>query len=91
MSIHETIKQRGSRYGAIETVSEINYQLMEVIEKSPNYDALTATHKMSLFMIFHKIARMTCGEINYEDNPHDIAGYATLLENYMKEQNNENV
>ena len=85
--IESTTTERSNRYGGIQDVSEVNEALMDVIRNSPKYEELTPTHRSCLYMITHKIARMVCGDINYTDNPHDIAGYAVILENFMKEQN----
>ena len=38
-------------------------------------------------MIFHKVSRLVCGDHWYADNAHDIAGYATLLEEYINQAN----
>ena len=84
----KTLERRGSKYGKVEDVAHMNEQLMAIVAASPNNNKLTATHNMCLNMIFHKIARMLCGDANYEDNAHDIAGYALLLEKYIKEINN---
>jgi len=40
-------------------------------------------------MIFHKISRMCIGDPYYADNAHDIAGYATLLEQYIESREDE--
>ena len=85
--VKATTTERSNRYGGIEDVSTVNEDLMDVIRSSPKFHELTATHRSCLYMITHKIARMVCGDINYTDNPHDIAGYATILENYMEKQN----
>ncbi len=90
-TVNKTLESRGSKYGKIEDVAAINEQLMAIVNAAPNAHKLTPTHTMCLNMIFHKIARMTCGDVNYEDNAHDIAGYAILLESYIKEINNANV
>ena len=50
---------------------------------------LSPMHREAMHMIFHKIARMCSGDSYYADNPHDIAGYATLLEEYINEVNDD--
>jgi ribosomal protein S17E len=32
---------------------------------------------------------MVCGDVNYSDNPRDIAGYATLLMEYLEKKEKE--
>ena len=39
----------------------------------------------ALDLIASKIGRMLSGNLNYIDNWHDIAGYATLIENRLKQ------
>lgn len=85
-----TIKTRSSRYGSPLQNAELTQSLLKVVEDFCPRDKLSEMHWETLHMIFHKIARMVIGDEMYEDNPHDIAGYATLLENYLKEQNAEN-
>ena len=88
-SISDTIKQRNAVYGGIENVSVITQRLQEVIRKSPRYSALTDVHKTTIDMMLHKTARAVCGDIWHVDNYHDIIGYMTLLENFVKEKNRE--
>lgn len=89
--INETVKQRGSRYGKFEDNARITQSLMRVLETAPNYDKLEDMHKECFHMICHKMARAVCGDPSYDDNPRDIAGYATGLTNYLEaKQNAEN-
>jgi len=88
MSINKTLTERGGKYGSFADNARIAQELMGVLETAPNYNKLAMTHKEALHMICHKMARMVCGDCMYADNPHDIAGYATLLEEWMNVQNN---
>jgi len=90
MEIKDTLNKRTNKYGSIADNAKVTQSLMKVIKQSPMHAELTDVHVESLHMIFHKIARMVCGDCMYNDNPHDIAGYATLLEEYINEVNNEN-
>lgn len=85
----ETLEDRGSRYGPFNENARITWSLMRVIETAPSYGKLTDTHKEAFHMIFHKIARAVCGDPNYEDNPHDIAGYAQRLEEFLCTMKND--
>lgn len=83
-NIEKTLNERGSNYGSIIDNASVTQSLMEVIkEKGVNYDKLSEVHIECIHMIFHKISRMVSGNVNYVDNVHDIAGYATLLEDYL--------
>ncbi|MEG2307275.1 MAG: DUF6378 domain-containing protein [Erysipelotrichaceae bacterium] len=79
-NVSETLKIRGSRYGEYSDVSKVTQDLMGVIYRSKSFGCLNDCQKTSLFMICNKIARTVSGDPNYQDNWHDIAGYATLAE-----------
>ena len=50
------------------------------MRNTDNWDRLTCSQKESLEMVVHKIARILNGDPNYADSWHDIAGYATLID-----------
>ena len=85
-NVEQTVEQRGSRYGSMEDNAILTQALMDCVNMQQH--KLTAVHLECIHMIFHKISRMTIGDPMYADNAHDIAGYATLLEQYINEQNN---
>ena len=82
-----TLAERGNRYGTFEDNARLTQALMNTALGAAKSD-LSHMHKEAMHMIFHKIARMCSGDQWYADNPHDIAGYATLLEEYINEVNN---
>lgn len=84
-NINETLITRRSNYGKFEDNANVTQSLMDVIESSPNYKKLSNAHKECFHMIFHKIARIVCGDLGYIDNYHDIVGYAKLLEEHLEE------
>ena len=84
--INATLAQRGNRYGTFEDNARLTQALMATALGAAKSE-LSLVHKEALHMIFHKIARMCVGDQFYADNPHDIAGYATLLEEYINEVN----
>ncbi len=86
--IRKTLEERGGKYGHVWDNARITQGLMRTLKRSPNFEELSDTHVECVHMIFHKIARMVCGtDINYQDNATDMAGYATLLEDFMKKEN----
>lgn len=87
MSIESTLRERGSRYGTFEENARITQSLMEVLQTGQNFDKFEHMHKECVHMICHKLARMVCGDPNYDDNPRDIAGYATGLTKYLENKN----
>jgi len=85
--INNTLEQRGSRYGSFESNATITQTLMATAMQGETAHTLKQEHKEALHMIFHKIARMVNGDNMYEDNVHDIIGYAKLLEDWMVKSN----
>lgn len=79
-AVDQTVKERGGRYGLFIDNAELTQSLMEIIQNHEGYEKLPRIHRETFHMIFHKMARMMCGDHNYLDNVHDIAGYATALE-----------
>lgn len=83
MSIEKTLEERGTRYGDFKDVAETTYQLQEVLKRS-QASRITSSQIIALDMICNKMARIVCGDPNYIDNWHDIAGYATLIEKELQ-------
>jgi hypothetical protein len=82
--IQETLNTRCSTYGSFDINAELTQSLMAYIPMT-----LSNVHLEAIHMIFHKISRMVNGDQWHLDNAHDIAGYATLLEDYIRLHNNE--
>jgi hypothetical protein len=80
MSIQNTLEQRGERYGKFKCVAATTYALQAVIQEAQTYGELNTSQILALDMICNKMARIVNGDPNYIDNWHDIAGYATLVE-----------
>lgn len=80
MSINETLEQRGARYGEFKDVAATTYALQEILRDASNHEHMTDDQVIALDMICNKMARIVNGDPNYIDNWHDIAGYATLVE-----------
>lgn len=81
-TIADTLAARQSTYGCFEDVAFVTEGIMDLIAKvRPNgLKDIPIPHRMSLYMIASKIARLANGDINSIDGWHDIAGYATLIE-----------
>lgn len=92
MSVENTLKERGSRYGDFTDHAVIAQALQDVMRGSESGGTLTwehlpPTHKQALTVIADKIARILSGDPNYADNWHDIQGYAKLVEDRLPNQN----
>ena len=80
MSIDKTLEERGARYGEFKTHAAISQSLQSTMRCNKSWFNLSYPQQEALQMIQHKIARILNGDPNYKDNWHDIAGYATLVE-----------
>ena len=87
MTVNNTLQDRQTKYGDYADVATMTSELMSIVKFAPNKDKLHTVHEQALHMIFVKISRMLCGDCMNEDNAHDIAGYATLLEEYIRGRN----
>lgn len=80
-SIQDTLAERGSRYGLFAVHAEYAEGLNQVFESAPNWKRMKPDAKEALRIIANKIGRILNGDPDYDDSWHDIAGYATLVEN----------
>ena len=81
-TIRETLNQRQEQYGSFKDVAMITEQMVDVMRKG-YYENLAHNQKMALYMICSKMARIVNGNPNHKDSWHDIAGYATLIDNEL--------
>lgn len=86
MSVEDTLKERGSRYGEFPDHARISQAIQKAFREG-NYDTLPDTIKQGLTTIADKIARILNGDPLYEDNYHDIGGYAKLMEDFVINKN----
>jgi len=80
--VRQTLSQRQEQYGSFEDVAMITEQMVDVMRKG-YYENLAYNQKMALYMICSKMARIVNGNPNHKDSWHDIAGYATLIDNEL--------
>ena len=84
-SIEETLAERGKRYGKFMDHATVTQELKRVVKvfccvADTN---LAPDQKEAIDMICHKLGRIICGDPNYSDSWHDIAGYAKLVEDRL--------
>lgn len=85
VTIAETLKQRGGRYGEFIDHARVAQQLQDVMRAHVNskgqigWNNLSPTQKQALTVIMDKVARMLNGDPTYHDNPFDIQGYAAKM------------
>ena len=89
-SIDATLAERQSTYGSFEDVAFVTENIMSVLGsvRVNGLSELPHTHRMALYMIASKMARIVNGDFNHFDSWHDISGYAKLVEDLIKENNN---
>lgn len=77
-----TLKARLATHGDFTDHARVAQRLKTVL-RMEKLD-LTDIQNEALDMILHKIARIATGNPNHKDHWHDIAGYATLVEERLK-------
>lgn len=88
--IDATLAQRQSTYGSFEDVAFVTENIMSILGsvRVNGLSELPNTHRMALYMIASKMARIVNGDFNHIDSWHDIGGYAKLIEDLVKENDN---
>jgi DNA-directed RNA polymerase subunit M/transcription elongation factor TFIIS len=93
VDVEETLKQRGDRYGSFDTHSRISKELRGVIFShlavQGKLQTITPYMEEAVVLICHKLARIVNGDPFYDDNWHDIAGYATLVKQQLQKEKDE--
>lgn len=85
--IRETLADREQSYGRFFGHATIAQELKQVLFESigRKWVDMAPDQREALEMILHKIARIANGNPDYVDSWHDIAGYATLVANRLRE------
>lgn len=88
--INDTLDGREATYGKFSGQAAKCQALKDVMHGCEEWDDLSPSMKEALEMIVHKAARILNGKgCNYKDNWHDIAGYATLIEREIEENESD--
>lgn len=82
-NVQNTLNEREKRYGKFMDNASTAQFIKEVMRESPMWSMLEYDQAEALDLIASKIGRMLSGDVNYIDSWHDIAGYATLVENRL--------
>lgn len=83
--LDNTLKARGSTYGSFTDNADVAQRIKDAIRVDPHWQKLPATIKEGLDLIALKMSRIVTGDWTHVDNPHDIGGYAKLMEDYCRE------
>jgi hypothetical protein len=81
-SVQATLNERQSSYGCFEDVALVTENIIDAL-KQVNYSRMPKTHKMAMYMIASKMARIVNGDFNHKDSWHDMQGYAKLIEDLL--------
>jgi len=82
-TVDNTLQERGNRYGKFSGHALATQQLKHMMHTHSGWHKLSDSQAEALDMIAHKIGRILNGDPNYADSWHDIAGYATLVDNQL--------
>lgn len=85
MSVSNTLNERGERYGSFADHARIAQGLQDEMRSAPKWNSLDHDMKQALSVIADKIARILNGDPFYNDNWHDIQGYAKLIEDRVNQ------
>ena len=91
--IQQTLDERGDRYGDWKNHAQISQDIQSAMIKGwmmrgdgQDFNDLPAYMTEALTMISNKIGRILNGDPYYDDSWRDIAGYATLVVNQLKKE-----
>jgi len=76
MKTEEILNEREKTHGDFDRVAYVYESLKNIVERHIN--SYNATQRLAIFMILLKLARIICGNANYDDHWDDISGYALL-------------
>uniref|UniRef100_A0AAU8KXV4 DUF6378 domain-containing protein n=2 Tax=unclassified bacterial viruses TaxID=12333 RepID=A0AAU8KXV4_9VIRU len=86
LSVEGTLAERQKTYGCFEDVATVTEEIIKAL-KIGNYDNMPNPHKMAMYMIASKMARLANGDHNHLDSWHDIGGYSKLIEKLIGGEN----
>jgi hypothetical protein len=88
MSVETTLAERGARYGSFEEHATIAQAIQDAFRIYPDkWEKLPPVIKQGFTTLADKIARTLNGDEYYDDNYHDIGGYAKLMEDWVRKHN----
>ena len=84
-TIEATLAERQAQYGCFEDVARTTGKIMEALSevRVDGLNELPYPHRMALYMIASKMARIVNGDHNHKDSWHDIGGYSKLVKDLL--------
>jgi len=83
--LESILQARGERYGAFADNALVAQQIKHALKLGPNVLCLADDQMEALHQIASKISRIVTGDPDYVDNWDDIAGYAKLVADRLRE------
>lgn len=81
--VSSTLASRGKSHGDFQDNGKVMQHFKAIARQQDGWYALAPHQAEAIDMILHKLGRILCGNPNFADHWHDIAGYATLVENII--------
>ena len=79
MTIENTLKERGARYGDFAEHARITQTIKTTMRQTEGWSRLSFAQREAAEMIAHKLGRILAGDPDWHDSWHDIEGYARLV------------
>lgn len=87
--IQNLLAVRGSSHGEFRENSTTAQVIKSTMRRSKNWEKLQPFQQEALDMIAHKIGRIFSGDPHFLDHWEDIAGYAKLAADRVREDNSQ--
>jgi len=81
--LEATLKERRSSYGSFSDNAAVAQAIKDSMRAHQGWEGLPSTMKEGLDLIALKMSRIVTGDWRHKDNPHDIAGYAKCMEDFL--------
>jgi hypothetical protein len=83
--INKILSDRPSIHGEFAENSRATWEMLRAMQHERNWPTLSDQQRHALYMIAHKMARISCGDPNEPDHWDDIAGYAKCVANRLRD------
>ena len=80
MNINDVLSQRSQTHGSYAVNAAQTMQIRDIVD----HNKMPETVRLALFMIGHKMSRISAGNYAEPDHWVDIIGYATLAKNHIE-------
>jgi hypothetical protein len=85
-NIRDVLNARQSTHGDYTDHARVTQNIKAMMHDSPNWSRLHADQIETLDMLAHKIGRILSGEPDFADHWDDMAGYATLSADRVRQR-----